>query len=218
MNYADGRGCNILKLIIAKVSVILAIIFLAISICDVSSTDCLKKLSPIQQTFIGSKGALQGIVYGDMKLLSNGQFIIFFISLLLIILSSSIGFKKMSKVKSSIIIAISIFLLFYVLITHNYVWFLMLFNIYLFLNVLFNCFQKDKITIFVILFSLSICLINILKLYQHLELELKPNINMQEFESLVIHSSKTILVCLLFWAFPYIMLVIRDGLFTFKKR
>ena len=65
MNYADGRGCNILKLIIAKVSVILAIIFLAISICDVSSTDCLKKLSPIQQTFIGSKGALQGIVYGE---------------------------------------------------------------------------------------------------------------------------------------------------------
>lgn len=172
--------------------------------------DCLKGIIPIQETIVNSNTMINGIQYGNVQLLPYHLIPLFYISLLLIILSSIINFIKVKEIKSGIILGGSIILVIYVLITHNYLWFLLLLNIYLFLYVLFDCCQKDKISICVICFSLVICFINIIKLVQHLGLEFSPYIDMNEFETALIDISKINLTLLALWIIAYLILETKE--------
>lgn len=199
-----------MKSIIAKVSVILSIIFVVISICGISSVNCLKGVIPIQKTIAYNDRIIHGMNYGDMTLLPYNLIPLFYVSLLLIILSSTLSFIKTKKIKSGIILSFSIILVVYVLITHNYIWFLILLNIYLFMYIIFDCCYKNTINICIICSSLIVCIVNILKLIQHLNLEFNANINIQKFEISLINISRTNFTLLILWIIILLILIIRD--------
>lgn len=200
----------ILKSIIAKISTILSIIFIVLSICSVSSVDCLKGVITIQKTIINKADVFHGIISGDITPMPYILISLFYISLFLILLSSVISFTYKSKIKSIVIIVVSVIPSICVLLTHNYIWFLILLNIYLFFYILFNNFKRDRINICVFCFSIAVCFINILELVNHLNLDFSNNIDMQELETALMNISKENLLCLLLWIILYFVLIIKD--------
>ena len=118
-----------MKSIVSKVSVILSIIFIVISICGISSMDCLKRMFPIQRAIINSNNVMRGLNYGDIRSLPYKQIPFFYIALILVVLSSIIKFTKINKVKSIINIVISLIPTIFVLVTHDYIWFVILMNL-----------------------------------------------------------------------------------------
>lgn len=198
-----------MKSIITKISTILSIIFIVLSICSVSSVDCLKGVITIQETIINKADVFHGIMSGDITLMPYNLIALFYISLFLILLSSVISFTYRSKIKSIVTIVVSVIPIIYVLLMHNYIWFLILLNIYLFLYILFNNFNRDRINICVFCFSIAVCFINILELVKHLNLDFN-NIDMQELETALMNISKQDLLCLLLWIVLYFVLIIKD--------
>lgn len=199
-----------LKAIAAKISAILSIMFVFISICSVSSVDCLKGIIAIQETIINKADVFHGLIYGDITPMPYKLISLFYISLLLILLSSVISFTYKSKIKSILTVIFSALPIICVLFTHNYIWFLILLNIYFFLYILLNDFNKDRVNICAICFSIAICFINLIKLVYHLNLNFSYDIDMHEFEKALINISKENIMCLLFWGVLYLVLVMKD--------
>ena len=205
-----------MKKIVAKSALILSVVFVVISICGISSVACLKGIIPIQDTIIYHRTIIQGLQYGDISNLPYKQIPLFYFSLVLTVLSSIFNFARIDKVKSIIILGFTIIPNIYVLITHNYIWFLMFFNIYLLLYVLLDCPVKSKFSITTFVLSLLIFIFNIIKLVEHLLLQFNSS-NMQEFESTLIDISSINTLLLSMWIVPYIILLIKAIITSFKS-
>lgn len=205
-----------MKSIVAKVSVILSIIFVVISICGISSVDCLKGMFPIQKAIINSKDIIYGLNYGDIRSLPYKQIPLFYIALILIVLSSVIKFTKTSKVKSIIFIAISLLSTIFVLITHDYIWFMILMNMYLLLYLFIDFTTKGKVQITVNIVAIIINILNIVQAIRYLNLEFDPS-NFTGFEEMLISMSKSMLNFFALWLIPYSILLIREIIITHKN-
>ena len=199
-----------MKSIVSKVTAILSIIIVAISICGISSIDCLRGMFPIQRLVVNDEDVFHGLIYKDISFLQMKRIPFFYIALILIVLSSIIAFTKANKFKSIVNITISLIPAIFILIVHDYLWFLILLNIWLFLCMLIDCRNKDKLSVCAMCFSLIVCFINISKLIQHLNLEYHPDIDIQKFGIELIIISKINLVLLLLWIIPLAVLIAKD--------
>ena len=184
-----------MKSIVAKVSVILSIIFIVISICGISS--------------INSDNIMRGLNYGDIRLLPYKQIPFFYVALIFVVLSSVIKFTKINKTKSIINIVISLIPTIFVLVTHDYIWFMILMNIYLVGNILSDISFKNKINMFSNIISIIVFIINEIQIFRHLQLPFDLN-NMEIFTSTLIILSNTTLNIYMLWLIPYIILLIND--------
>ena len=198
-----------MKKIVAKIFIMSSIIFIIISICSVSTVDCLKSNLPIQQTFIFNTSTIDAINNGNINFLQYKLIPLFYISLIFILLSGIFNITNGYKINSIITIIISCIPTFYIVITHNYIWFLILFNIYLLIYVLINYSLKNKFNIFIEFVSLIIGAVNIIKLLEHLTIDFSTN-SFEQFEIELINISKINLVCLVMWFIPYIILVCKE--------
>lgn len=193
-------------------------IFFVISICGASSVDCLKGFISVQDTIIDSDNVLYSIQYGDMNALPYKQVVLFYVALVFMILSSVATFtKKISnRIKSCILIALSLISVSFLLVTHNYVWFLILLNLYMILFVLFDLKRKNKVNICANIISIIIIILNILQLIRHFNL--KCNIqNLQYFDKNLIDLSRITLKFLLLWIIPFIILLVNDIITMLKQ-
>lgn len=198
-----------MKPIVTKVSVILSIIFIVISICGISSIDCLRGMLPIQRAIINSDNIMRGLNYGDIRSLPYKQIPFFYVSLIFVVLSSVIKFTKINKAKSIINIVISLIPTIFVLVTHDYIWFMILMNIYLVGNILSDISFKNKMNMFSNIISIIVFIINEIQIFRHLQLPFDLN-NMEIFTSALIILSNTTLKIYMLWLIPYIILLIND--------
>lgn len=204
-----------MKSIVAKVSVILSIIFIVISICGISSVDCIKGIIPMQKAIINDESILYDIQRLDIGHLPYKQIPFFYVALILVVLSSIIKFTKTSKVKSIINIVISIAPAIFVLITHDYIWFMILMNIYLILYLLIDFTTKSKLHIAVNVVVIIIGILNLIQVVKHLNLEFDMS-NITGFEeSLIVISQNTLKVFAL-WLIPYGILLIKEIVTMYK--
>lgn len=75
-----------MKKIVSKMAVVLSVIFFVLSICPITSVECLKGKIPLQDTIITSTDIIHGITYGNMSYLSHKQVPLFYIGLILVVL------------------------------------------------------------------------------------------------------------------------------------
>lgn len=204
-----------MKSIVAKASVVLSIIFIVISICGISSVNCLNGMIPINGTIINSKDIMYGLKYGDIRSLPYKLVPLFYIALILIVLSSVIKFTKTNKEKSIINIIMSLVPAVFVFVTHNYIWFLILINIYLlsFICIDFNI--KNKVDIVINIITIIISILNFIQIIKHLNLEFAPSNVIVFEESLIIMSVNTLKIFSL-WLIPYTILLIKEIVTTYK--
>lgn len=198
-----------MKNITSKVTVILSVILFVISICSVSSLECLKGFFPIQRTIINNEDVIHGLMCSDIKSLQYERFSLFYIGLFLIMLSSIICFTKSNKITSTIRVTLSLIPVIFVIVTHNYIWFMILMNIYLVGNILLGISFKNKISMFSNIISIIVFTINEIQIFRHLQLPSDLN-NMEIFTSTLIILSNTTLKIYMLWLIPYIILLIND--------
>lgn len=198
-----------MKAIVAKVSAILAIIFIVVSICGISSVDCLRGKLPINKTIINSKDIMYGLNYGDMKSLPYKLIPLFGAALVLIVLSSILKFTKTNKAKSIINIIISLVPTVFVVVTHNYIWFLILINIYLLSYICIDFLEKNKVNIIINIITIIISILNFIQMVKHLNLEFNPS-NVIAFEKNLIIVSENTLKNFSLWLTPYTILLIKE--------
>lgn len=178
--------------------------------------DCLRGMFPIQRAIINNEDIMYGLNYGDIRSLSYKQIPIFYIALVLIVLSSIIKFTKTSKVKSIINIAISLVPAIFVLVTHDYIWFIILMNMYLLLLLFIDFTTKSKVHIAVNIIAIIICILNLVQSVKHLNLEFNPS-NITEFEETLISISISTLKIFTLWLIPYIILLIKEIIIVYKN-
>lgn len=198
-----------MKSIVAKVSAILAIIFIVVSICGISSVDCLRGKLPINKTIINSKDIMYGLNYGDMKSLPYKLIPLFGAALVLIVLTSILKFTKTNKAKSIINIIISLVPTVFVVVTHNYIWFLILINIYLLFYICIDSLEKNKVNIIINIITIIISILNFIQMVKHLNLEFNPS-NIIAFEKNLIIVSENTLKNFSLWLTPYTILLIKE--------
>lgn len=204
-----------MKSIVAKVSVILSIIFVVISICGISSVDCLKNYIPLKNAIIYNENIMYNIEISNIKGLPYKLVPFFYIALILIVLSSVMKFNKITKVKSIINIIISIVPALFILITHNYIWFLILINIYLLLFICIDFYTKNKTEIAINIITIIISALNFVQAVKHLNLEFNPSDIIIFGENLITISSNTLKIFSL-WLIPYTILLIKEIATTHK--
>lgn len=195
---------------------ILSVIFFVVSICDVSSVDCLKGFIPMQDAIIDSVDNLDAIVYLNIKALSYKLIPLFYIAIVLILASSITNFSKSNKIKNSIIVILSFIPSIFVLITHNYIWFLILINLYMVLFILLDFTMNNRVNICASIIAIIITILNIIQLVRHLNLEFNLS-NLQYFEENLIDLSEITLKVLLLWIIPFAILLVNDIITTFKQ-
>lgn len=205
-----------MKKIVSKVIVVLFIILIAVSICATSSLDYIKGLIPIQNTIINNVENLDAIMHLKIKVLPYKLNSLFYIAIVLIVVSGIVNFSKSNKIKNSIIVILSFIPSIFVLITHNYIWFLILLNLYMILFLLFNFTIKSKVNICANIIAIIITILNVTQLIRHLNLEFNPS-NLRYFEKNLIDLSGITLKFLLLWFIPFIILLINDTITTLKQ-
>lgn len=205
-----------MKKIVSKATVILSVIFFVISICGASSVDCLKGFIPMQDTIIDSSNILYGIQHSDMNVLPYKQVPLFYVAIIFMLLSSVANFTKSNKIKSFILIALSLISVSFLLVTHNYIWFLILLNLYMILLILFDYKRKNKVNICANIIAIIIIILNILQLIRHLILKFNTQ-NLQYFEKKLIDLSGITLKFLLLWFIPFIVLLVNDIITMLKQ-
>ncbi len=104
------------------------------------------------------------------------------------LISSIVNFSKSNKIKNSIIVIFSFIPSIFVLITHNYIWFLILLNLYMILFILFDLTMKNKVNICASIIVIIAAILNIIQLIRHLNLEFNPS-NILYFEKNLINLS-----------------------------
>lgn len=145
----------------------------------------------------------------DIKSLQYERFSLFYIGLFLIVLSGIICFTKSNKITSTIRVTLSLIPVIFVIVTHNYIWFMILMNIYLVGNILLGISFKNKISMFSNIISIIVFIINEIQIFRHLQLPFNLN-NMEIFTSTLIILSNTTLKIYMLWLIPYIILLIND--------
>lgn len=205
-----------MKKIVSKVIVVLFIILIAVSICATSSLDYIKGLIPIQNTIINNVENLDAIMHLKIKVLPYKLNSLFYIAIVLIVVSGIVNFSKSNKIKNSIIVILSFIPSIFVLITHNYIWFLILLNLYMILFLLFNFTIKSKVNICANIIAIIITILNVTQLIRHLNLEFNPS-NLRYFEKNLIDLSGITLKFLLLWFIPFTILLINDTITTLKQ-
>lgn len=204
-----------MKSIVAKVSVILSIIFIVISICGISSVDCIKESIPLKNAIIYNDNIIHNVEIANIKGLPYKQIPFFYVALILVVLSSVIKYTKTRKIKSIINIVISLIPAIFVLITHDYIWFMILMNIYLILYIFIDFTIKSKVHIAVNVVVIIIGILNLIQAIKHLNLEFDIS-NITGFEeSLIVISQNTLKVFAL-WLIPYGILLIKEIVTTYK--
>lgn len=198
-----------MKKIISKTITILAIFFLLCSIGNVSSIDCMYSYCSIKQTIILNQTIVNSISQHNIASLQYNTIPLFYIALALITLSGMICIEKTNKIKSLMFGIIPLFLTVYVLISHNYIWFMVLTNIYFLLYMLSDFTLNSKIKISTYIISIIIALMNFIQLVIRLNIQFDIN-NFSIFEEKLIRSSHLILKALLLWIIPYLILLIDD--------
>lgn len=205
-----------MKKIVSKAIVVLFIILIAVSICVTSSLDYMKGLISIQNTIINNVDNLDAIVHLKIKVLPYKLNSLFYIAIVLILVSSIVNFSKSNKIKNSIIVILSFIPSIFVLITHNYIWFLILLNLYMILFLLFDFTIKSKVNICANIIAIIITILNVTQLIRHLNLEFNPS-NLRYFEKHLIYLSGITLKILLLWFIPFTILLINDTITTLKQ-
>lgn len=130
-------------------------------------------------------------------------------SLVLMVIASVLHFAKTNKLVSCLYIAIAIIPSAFVLITHNYVWFMIMLNIYLLLHILGEDVSKNKINIFTGVVALILGTLNCILLVRHLKIQL----DLSDFSLLqmeLIKSSNIILSMFVVWSMLYLVSLIKD--------
>lgn len=204
-----------MKSIVAKVFVVLSIIFVVISICGISSVDCIKAYIPLENAIISNNNIIRNIMIANIKGLPYKQIPFFYIALIFVILSSVISFTQIHKAKSIINIVISLVPTIFVLITHNYIWFIILMNMYLLLYIFVDYIIKTKVNIAVNIVAVLVCMLNLVQAVKHLNLEFDSS-NVTNFERTLIAISKSTLNIFKLWIIPYTILLIKDIIATYK--
>lgn len=177
--------------------------------------DCLKGMFPIQRAIINSEDIMCGLNYRDIRSLPYNKIPFFYVALILVVLSSIIKFAKINKIKSIINIVISLVPSIFVLITHDYIWFMMLINIYLLFYLFIDFETKSKVHIAVNIVAIIIGFLNLLQLVKHLNLEFNPS-NIVEFEEILIAMSQGTLKIFALWLIPYGILLIKEIITAYK--
>lgn len=198
-----------MKKIISKTITILAIIFLSVSICGISSVNCLKAYCPLKNTIILNESIMHSLNIGDISSLPYNLVPLFYIALVLITLAGIICIEKSNKIKSLMFAIIPLFLAAYVLISHNYIGFMVLTNIYFLLYILSDFALNNKIKITTYIISIMVVVINFVQLVSRLNIQFDIN-DFSIFEEKLITSSNLILKALLLWIIPYLILLIDD--------
>lgn len=210
------EGCPKLKKTASKITIVLSVIFFVVSICPITSMECFKGKVPLQDTIKNSTNIIYGITYGDMSNLPHKQNNLFYIGLTMVIMSSILCFEKSNKFKGLISVVLSIFLVLFVIITHNYLWFLILLNLYFLASLVIDFTLKNKIIIVANIIGAIICVLNIFQLRQHLQLIFDPN-NIQTFQMELIELSDNTLKILTLWLIPYTILLIKHIAIIYKS-
>ena len=190
-------------------------ILTATSICSISSVDCLKGFFPLQRAIINSEDILYGLEHVDINLLSYNLVPLFYVGLMLIITSSIVSFSKSNKMKSIIIVALSFISPIFVLITHNYIWFLILMNLYLLIKLLSDFKIKYKIKIITYIIAFATFVINLAQAIKHLRLTFNLS-DVSAFYTTLVDTSDITLKVIYMWLIPYTILLIQDIITTHK--
>lgn len=177
--------------------------------------ECLMGKIPLQDAIINSADVIHGIIYGNINYLPHKQIYLFYTGLLLIIISRIICFEKSNKFKELIDVALSIATVSFVIITHNYLLFLMLINMYLIIHLMMDFTLKNKIIIVGNIIGIIITVLNIIQLVQHLQLTFDP-IDIQIFQVELVKLSNITLKVFALWLIPYTILMIND-IIIFRK-
>lgn len=77
--------------------IILSIIFIFVSVCDMSGVDCTKGIIPLQNSIINSSDYIYGLEHGDMSCFQMNHIPLFYVSLALIVIVSVLHFAKTNK-------------------------------------------------------------------------------------------------------------------------
>ncbi len=95
----------------------------------------------------------------------------------------------------------------YVLVRHNYLFFIMFVNIYLMLYIFLEQYNHNEmqIHILILVISVIIFLTNMIMLTKHFRLSFSG----REYETLV-HISKINLICFALWFIPYVILLVKE--------
>lgn len=189
--------------------IILSVIFIFISVCDMSGVDCTKGIIPLQNSIINSSDYIYGLEHGDMSCFQMNHIPLFYVSLVLMVIASVLHFTKTNKVMSCLYIVIAIIPSAFVLITHNYVWFMIMLNIYLLLHIWGGGISKNKIDIFANMIALILGTINCIPLVRHLKIQLDLY-DFSLFQMELIKSSNIILSMFVIWSMLYLVLLIKD--------
>ena len=204
-----------MKNIVSKATVALSVILTATSICAISSVDCLKGFLPLQRTVINKKEVLYGLEHGDINLMPYNLIPLFYIGLILILISSIVNFSKSNKMKSITIVALSFIPPIFVLITHNYIWFLILMNLYLLIKLLSDFKIKDKIKIVTHIIAFATFVINLVQAIKHLRLTFSPS-DISVFYTTLVYTSDITLKVIYLWLIPYTIPLTQDIKTTHK--
>ena len=205
-----------MKKIVSKIAVVFSVIFFVLSICPITSVECLKGKISLQETIINSTDIIYGLSNGDMSYLSYKQVPLFYIGLILVIISSIIYYEKSNKLKGLISVVLSISTVLFVIITHNYLWFLILINLYLITTLIIDFTLKDKVIIIGNVIGIIISVLNLVQLLQHLQLTFNP-IDIQTFQMELVELSDITLKIFTLWLIPYTILLIKDIVTTHKS-
>lgn len=171
----------------------------------------------MQDSIINSSNFLYGLQHGDMSALPYKLIPLFYIAIIIILISSIVNFSKSNKIKNSIIIMLSVIPSIYVLTIHNYVWFLILINLYLLIKILSDFEIKDKIKIVSSIIALATFVINLIQLIKHLRLTFSPS-DVSVFYATLIDTSDITLKVICIWLIPYTILLIQDIIITHKSK
>lgn len=204
-----------MKKIVSKTTIGLSVICIVISICSITSMECLKGKIPFQDTIINSVDIIHGIICGNMNYLPRKLIPLFYIGLVLIIMSSIIYFEKTNKFRGLISVILSIATVIFVIITHNYLLFLMLINMYLIIHLMLDFTFKNKIIIVANIIGIIVVVLNLIQLVQHLKLTFNP-IDIQIFQVELVKLSNITLKIFALWLIPYTILLIND-IIIFRK-
>lgn len=205
-----------LKKIISKTTAILGMILLSVSICGISSVNCLKGYCPLQNTIILNKSIMHSLNIGDISSLPYNSIPLFYVALGMVILSGIICIKKANKVRNLIFEIMPLFLSAYVLISHNYIWFMILINIYFLLYTLSNITLNNKTGLIICFISIVITVINFAQLFSRLNMQFNIN-EALTFSEKIIKSSNLILKAFILWTIPYLTLLVDNIVKNLRK-
>lgn len=197
--------------------IILSIIFIFVSVCDMSGVDCTKGIIPLQNSIINSSDYIYGLEHGDMSCFQMNHIPLFYVSLALIVIVSVLHFAKTNKLISCLHIIIAVIPSAFFLITHNYIWFMIMLNIYLLLHIWQERVLGRKFKIVINIIAFVICVMNLIQLVKHMNLQFDAA-GFETFEMELIKTSNFILYLFITWVIPYTTLLVREMMTKCRER